>query len=599
MAARRAMRALRLRTLLSLWLGLTGCAADTAERGDDPDEIGGFLAPLSTPCAFDAKQRTMTVVVESGEQLTLTRRKDGALLVNGDVCGKATVSATKVISITENAGAPGDEDVVLDMTPGLIGLGANTGPGIRVALGSGDDSLAIRTGDGADKVSMGGAGIMLNGDTYVDVTVTSSGTVAYSISLAKGNDTFTAQGTSARDTPFPDPVVVTGGDGDDKLTGGNGDDQLSGGNGNDWLKGGLGDDVCAGGAGDDVYDESRPASGTNGNDRYTDTAGTKDKLDYSTRTSALVIDIEPAGPGSNDDGELAVGEADQVDPGIDILLGGSGSDQLSGDDGANTISGGAGDDVIAGGAGADTLSGDVGNDTFDEGSAPNGADVFKGGAGIDTIDYSARSTGVTVTMDGKAADDGDTASHEGDRIPLDIENCLGGSGADDITGNTSDNVLAGGAGADVLRGGAGRDRFDEGDSANGGDTFLGGAGIDIIDYSARSQPLIVTMDGAAANDGESNEHDNVTGDIEVIQGGTAGDDLTGTPRADEINGGDGDDVLHGGAGDDTISGEAGNDTLYGEAGDDTLDGGDDVDTLDCGPDDDISFDGETTIQCEI
>lgn len=595
MRAGRARGYVRLPQLFVVVAGLAGCAADASSAS-----LGNSEGHLDSPCMFDPKAGTMTISVAAGDQLVLTRRKDGALLANGETCGRASYSTAKTITITENAAAPGDEDVTLDFSGGLFGTGAAAGPGIRINLGSGDDAIAIRMTAAADKVAFGAAGITTNADTYVDLIATSASSISYSVSLGAGSDTFTGQGISAKDTPFLGNLVVSGGDGNDKLIGGDGDDQLFGGAGNDSLKGGLGDDLCAGDAGDDVFDESRPASGSNGDDVYQDSAGSKDTVDYSTRKTPLAVDIEVAASGSNDDGELELGEADQLDTGIDILLGGSASDTLGGDDFANTISGGAGDDVIAGGGGKDILNGDAGNDRFDEGDGANGADVFKGGAGIDTVDYGQRTTALLITMDGHPTS-GERASNEGDNIPVDVENCIGGSGNDDMTGSTLNNVLAGGGGADTLRGGAGNDRFDEGDASNGGDTFVGGSGIDTVDYSARSQSVSVTMDGVAADDGESGEHDAVKTDIEVCLGGSGPDTLVGSSHADEIHGGDGDDILHGGAGNDDLSGEGGDDTLYGDDGDDTLDGGDDFsgDTLDCGSGDDIAENGESTTQCEI
>ena len=147
-------------------------------------------------------------------------------------------------------------------------------------------------------------------------------------------------------------------------------------------------------------------------------------------------------------------------------------------------SGGAGDDVLRGGAGADTLNGDAGDDRFDEETTSNGGDVINGGAGDhDLVDYSARTAALTVTMDGVAANDGETG--ETDNVKSDVEDIIGGTVADTITGNASNNKIKGGDGNDVLSGGAGDDVFDQGAAADGNDTITGGTGADTIDYSAR------------------------------------------------------------------------------------------------------------------
>jgi hypothetical protein len=592
---RRAAHRLFERLRLTAALTLAACAS-----GDEvPVELTGEFAPLNGQCEFDLKAKTMKLTIDGGEQLVITRRKDGVLLVNDETCGGATAALAKSILISENAAAPGDQEVLIDLSAGRFGQGSAKGPGVRLDLGSGNDTLAYRFGDSSDRVSVSAAGVIIDGDRFVDTLITSTGQVSYSFLLGKGNDTFSADAKPPA-LPFAIGVRVDAGEGNDKLTGGSGDDELNGGPGNDILKGGLGDDLIDGGTGEDLYDESRPADRTNGNDTYRDSGGVKDKIDYSKRTGALTIDIEVEDIGSNDDGEVDLGEADDVGAGIEILIGGSGDDTLGGDDGNNILYGGLGNDVLAGGGGNDTLHGEAGADRFDEGSEPNGADIFKGGAGVDTLDYGGRTRGVVVTLDAKA-NDGDRLSGERDNPANDVENCTGGEGNDDITGSSLDNVLRGGGGNDRLVGGAGRDRFDEGDAASGADVIIGGLGFDTLDYSARTQSLFISMDGLAANDGESGEGDAIAADIEVCLGGAGDDTIAGGPRADEIYGGLGDDTLRGLGGDDWLIGDDGDDVIEGGAGEDTLDGSEHNfgDSLDCGPGDDIAIAGETLTNCEI
>lgn len=593
---RRAAHLVLARLRFGLALTLAACAgADEA-----PLALTGDFAPLNGECEFDLKAKTMTLAMDGGEQLVIKRRKDGVLLVNDETCGGATATLAKLITIRENSASPGDQEILIDLSAGRFGQGSIKGPGVRLELGSGSDTLAYRFGDSGDRVSVSAAGVIVDGDRYVDTTITSAGQVRYTFLLGKGNDTFSADALKPPSLPFADGVHVDGGEGNDKLTGGSGDDELVGGLGNDVLKGGLGDDTIDGGGGDDLYDESRPADSSNGNDTYRDSGGAKDKIDYSKRPGALVIDIEVEAADSKDDGEVDLGETDDVGAGIEVLLGGAGDDTLRGDDGNNTIYGGLGDDLLAGGGGNDTLLGEAGADRFDEGSEPNGADVFKGGPGIDTLDYGARTLGVLITLDGKA-NDGDRLSAERDNPAIDIENCTGGEGNDEITGSALDNVLVGGGGSDRLVGGAGRDRFDEGDAASGADVIIGGLGLDIIDYSARTEPLFISLDGLAADDGESGEGDAIAADIEICHGGGGDDTIAGGPRADEIHGGLGDDTLRGLAGDDLLVGDEGDDRIEGGLGEDTLDGADHNlgDTLDCGAGDDIALAGETLTDCEI
>ena len=159
---------------------------------------------------------------------------------------------------------------------------------------------------------------------------------------------------------------------------------------------------------------------------------------------------------------------------------------------------------------------------------------------------------------------------------------------DTITNKTNlASRMTGGTGNDKLTGGGGDDVFL---TDAGSDTYAGGAGNDTVDYSARTAPLTVTLDGQA-NDGEAGEGDNVGTDEEVVVGGAADDSLTGDDSANVLLGGPGNDVLAGGAGADVLSGGDGVDTatyagtsagvtisLNGQADDGTPGEGDNVDT---------------------
>lgn len=129
---------------------------------------------------------------------------------------------------------------------------------------------------------------------------------------------------------------------------------------------------------------------------------------------------------------------------------------LIGNSGLNTLSGGAGNDVLIGGAGADKLD---------------------GGANTDTASYAGASAGVVANLTTASANTGDA---KGD-IYVSIENLIGSSYNDTLTGDTGINTLYGGAGADKLVGGAGADIFLFKAS---GDTTVATAGQDtILDFS--------------------------------------------------------------------------------------------------------------------
>ena len=184
---------------------------------------------------------------------------------------------------------------------------------------------------------------------------------------------------------------------------------------------------------------------------------------------------------AGDDRLLGRGGADRLvgDVGTDTLYGGSGGDLLLGQEGGDKLYGGDGDDVLRGderngpagndtldgGNGDDDLFGYAGNDTFSEGSAANGSDLLTGGSGTDTATYASRASAVTLSLNG-LYDDG--ASGEADRVGSDVENLVGGKGADRITGNSAVNVLSGGPGNDTLTGGTGKDKLY---GLDGNDTF--------------------------------------------------------------------------------------------------------------------------------
>ncbi len=94
-------------------------------------------------------------------------------------------------------------------------------------------------------------------------------------------------------------------------------------------------------------------------------------------------------------------------------------------------------------------------------------------AGTDTLDLSGWSTGSVISlMPGSFSSCNSMTNNISIAYTCDIENAMGGAGADQITGNNLSNQLDGGAGADALSGG------------NGNDILIGGAGNDNLDGGA-------------------------------------------------------------------------------------------------------------------
>ena len=88
-------------------------------------------------------------------------------------------------------------------------------------------------------------------------------------------------------------------------------------------------------------------------------------------------------------------------------------------------------------AGNDRLAGGLDNDTLIGGG---GADTLDGGEGVDTADYSASTEAVQVYLDGTAGTGGHAA---GDTLS-NIENLIGSSYGDTLTGDDADNVIESG-----------------------------------------------------------------------------------------------------------------------------------------------------------
>ena len=242
----------------------------------------------------------------------------------------------------------------------------------------------------------------------------------------------------------------------------------------------------------------------------------------------------------------------------------------------NTLTGTNENDLILGLGGNDTLTGSGGNDTVDGGAGNDtlraglndGDDVYIGGAGTDVYDLSLTSAAATVNLTTGVA----SSAQTGTDTLASIENVIGSSGND---------VITDGAGANDLAGGDGNDTFVM-TVDNARDTVNGGVGVsDIVDYSAFTTNLTVTL-GASVVVGGSGltvlTSDLIT-NVENFRGGAANDAINGNVSTNVLFGGDGNDVLNGLGGADTLNGGAGNDTLNGGVGADILTGGAGADTF--------------------
>jgi serralysin len=233
---------------------------------------------------------------------------------------------------------------------------------------------------------------------------------------------------------------------------------------------------------------------------------------------------------------------------------------------------------------------------------PGGNKIFQtvwDGGGTDTYDFSSYTTDLSIDLrpgqwsttssaqlarlhwDGSQIAEGNIANalqYNGDVRSL-IENALGGSGADTITGNTANNTLYGKGGNDRLYGGTGNDKLLGG---IGADRLYGDAGTDGAYYSQAAATtttgtgLIADLLSPTVNTGEA------AGDsyysIESLVGSKHHDSLRGDNGANTLQGIAGNDILHGRGGNDRLFGGDGHDRLYGGTGADHLDGGSGGDT---------------------
>jgi len=201
--------------------------------------------------------------------------------------------------------------------------------------------------------------------------------------------------------------------------------------------------------------------------------------------------------------------------------------------------------VLVGNVGNDVLNGSFLDDTLRGGP---GGDRLNGGEGSDTASYEFSSAGVTVNLATGTSSGADAARDQFSSI----ENLLGSSFNDRLTGSAAANFIDGGLGFDTIDGGAGNDFIF---GRNGGGVLRGGAGNDRVDGGIDAD----TIYGGTGND--------------ELRVGTGSNFAYGEDGNDFLLGDTGIDRLYGGAGTDILDGVAGNDILDGGAGSDTMLGG--------------------------
>jgi len=498
------------------------------------------------------------------------------LVLNLATAGTQTVHATNLSLVLGSA---------TTIENAIGGTGADTlfGNGLNNTLtgGAGNDRLI---GAGGNDLMLGGA----DNDTYVFVPATVAEADQITENPNEGVDTLSfaflttdvvldlgstsIQTVHANRTLTLNSAVVienlTGGTGADTLTGNSLNNTLSGGAGDDRLSGAAGNDSLFGGANNDTY-VFVPSSGAEA-DRVTENLNEGiDTLSFASLTTDILLNLGPSFLQSvHTDRTLKLNSAGV----FENIIGGTGADTLFGNSLDNTLTGGAGNDRLIGAAGNDLMLGGTDNDTyiFVPTTVAEADQVTENpNEGVDTLSFAFLTTDVVVDL-------GSTATqtvHANRTLTLNsavvIENILGGTGADMLTGNSLNNTLAGGAGNDRLAGGAGND------------LLIGGANNDTYVFAPASGP---EADRVTENINEGNDtlsFVDLTTNILLNLGSSFLQSvhsnrtlmLNSAVVFENLIGGSGADTLFGNSLDNTVTGGAGNDTLIGAAGNDLLIGG--------------------------
>ncbi|MFM9961766.1 MAG: hypothetical protein ACKV2Q_11130 [Planctomycetaceae bacterium] len=520
------------------------------------------------------------------------------------------------------------------------------------SLEGGDGNDTLNGGDGADTL-VGGAGndSLIGGAALdcliesrnADMTLTNSSLSVSGVledTLLGIEKVWLTGGDSANvldATSFTGITTLIGEAGDDTLIGGSSNDSLDGGAGHDRLIGGNGNDTLLGRAGDDVL-EDVPSGSLLTAGEGADTLRVNGGLVLTSNIITQLADIESI---------IGAGAADS-------LTGTSGNDVFQlmapGLVKFNTLTL-QGFEMITGGTGVDRVQGsDIAAESFVMSAAGisvsgwtrtlfTNFESLSGGGGAFVDSVTLGPSNDTVTVDGSRG----TVAINGLSVS-DFETIHGGDGGDKLQGSstfadvfylTQNGVTMTGLpgvtlnGFETLAGGGGNDVYAISEGTLFSGLLDGGAGTDIIDFSASVASRTVTLTNSSTVGflGREQVLGGSFGAIESLRGGTGRDtliglnvvatwdlaglqykdlttssarvlkwdsfeNLVGGSKVDTFNGLSSSTPwsLSGGAGNDlldadaalanvTLLGGEGNDTLKGGRADDLLDGGEGNDVL--------------------
>jgi Ca2+-binding RTX toxin-like protein len=325
----------------------------------------------------------------------------------------------------------------------------------KVELGAGNDY--VRVGGGKDEFDGG------SGKDYISYYDSTGGvTLDLQANTASGswasNDEVENFESASGSRTGGDEIYGTDGSNTIKTFGGNdrvwdrkGTDRVELGSGNDYVRVGGGKDNFDGGSG-------------------------KDYISYYDSTGGVTLNL-----GKNTaSGSWA---ANDTIKGFESASGSeTGDDKITGTNGSNTIKTFGGDDDVWDLSGDDRVELGSGDDYVRVGG---GKDSFDGGSGVDYISYYDSTGGVKVDLRSNAT----SKSWASNDTIKNFEGVSGSkTGADDLRGTETDNVIRGYGGNDVIHGRGGNDKLYGGDgndyfdTGGGNDTVWGGDGADTFHF---------------------------------------------------------------------------------------------------------------------
>jgi Ca2+-binding RTX toxin-like protein len=227
----------------------------------------------------------------------------------------------------------------------------------------GADPLTIDGTAGADNISV-------TADVAGNLTVTNNGVVthpgnqsAFSAVLIRGHQ---GADTLAFASSVTIPAVIEGGGGADSVSGGGGIAALVGGGGSDTLVGGTAANLLIPGGlanSDHPMGNDSLVGGPSGSDNYADFVRRSDSL-------RLVNNGNPVS------GDAAAGEAITIDPSVQNLFAGSGTDTVK-----STVAG----SLLTAGTGQDSLASGGAGTTLQAGPTGSGSDTIRAAGGTNAL----------------------------------------------------------------------------------------------------------------------------------------------------------------------------------------------------------------------